>query len=282
MKQFDAWNMKLRKRLAIFAMLWALPGAVVAADGTPRELVLVQSGTLPIILTAPHGGRLAIPGIAPRNIAGKRGGGDGYVTGSDIDTDRLAQAIAAEIKALTGRDAYLVIALFERKYIDANRPSEIAFDNPAAAPYYNHYHQSIRGFVDEIRKTHRAGLLIDVHGQTKFPDSLVRGTINGRAVTRLIARAGIPAVTGASGLFGLLEQNGFRVFPDNSMPPTGRNEDGGFNGGFTTNHYGSHRSDGIDAVQFEFGSKYRQRPAIDPSAKNAAKAIVAFYEAHLK
>ena len=98
------------------------------------------------------------------------------------ETDRLALGIAARIKALTQRDVYLVVARFDRKYIDANRPPQRAFDQPAARPYYDAYHQAIRRFVDEIRARHPHGLLIDVHGQTKIPDALVRGTIDGRAV----------------------------------------------------------------------------------------------------
>ena len=47
-----------------FAVLAGPPAQ--AADKTPADLVLVQQGALPIILTAPHGGREAIPGIEPR------------------------------------------------------------------------------------------------------------------------------------------------------------------------------------------------------------------------
>jgi N-formylglutamate amidohydrolase len=174
------------------------------------------------------------------------------------------------------------VAHFNRKYIDANRPPRIAFDQPAARPYYDFYHQSIRRAVDEMRARHRHGLLIDVHGQHKIPDALVRGTINGRAVRRLLARAGVAAVTGPEGLFGQLERNGFRVFPDNNVPPAGRNEDAGFSGGYTTNLYGSHRADGIDAVQFEFGIQYRRKATIDGAIEGAAKAIVAFHDKYLK
>jgi N-formylglutamate amidohydrolase len=274
--------MVARRNLLKLPLLMGLPAVARAGGATPTELVLVQSGTLPIILTAPHGGQMAVPGIAPRNIEGKPKGGSSYVTDWDPETDRLAQGIAAGIETLTRQTPYLVVARFDRKYIDANRAPAIAFDNPAARPYYEHYHRSIRRFVDQVRANHAAGLLIDVHGQHKFPDSLVRGTINGRSVTRLIARAGFAAVTGPTGIFGLLERNGFRIFPANTVPPTGRNEDGGYNGGFTTNLYGSHRADGIDAVQFEFGSDYRKKSKLDDSIRAAARAVVAFHQAHLK
>ena len=80
----------------------------------PADLVLVRQGTLPIILTVPHGGRDVIPGVAPRDTAGKPSGGRGFVTGTDTNTDKLALGIAAEIKALTGKEPYLVMAKFRR------------------------------------------------------------------------------------------------------------------------------------------------------------------------
>lgn len=51
--------------------------------------------------------------------------------------------------------------------------------------------------------------------------------------------------------------------------------------GYTTSLYGSHRPEGIDAVQFEFGSRYRQQSEIDRTVKAAAAAIVGFYKRYL-
>ncbi len=269
-------------------LLWlaVLPGPLArSAEKTPADLVLVQQGALPIILTAPHGGREAIPGIEPRqdkaNVEAYRKWG-GFQPGGDTNTDSLAQGIAAEITKLTGKEPYLVVAKFLRKYIDANRPPELGLDSPKARPYYDFYHQSVRRFVDEIRRNYPAGLLIDVHGQVKDPDVIMRGTINGRAVERLLRHAGVQAVTGPNGLYGQLEANGFKVFPGNDVPPRGRSEDAGFNGGYTVSVYGSHNRTGIDAVAMEFGSRYRQKAVLDKSARDAAKAIAAFHEAYMK
>ena len=274
----------LSRRSALLAMIFAPSVAwpADAADVAPADLVLVRQGMLPIIITAPHGGREAIPGVAPRDTRGLPKGGRGYVTAGDTNTDRLAVGIAAGIKALTGKEPYLVLAKFQRKYVDPNRPPDIALDSPAARPYYDDYHQSVRRFVDEIRGTYPAGLLVDVHGQKKNPEALMRGTQNGRSIARLLARAGAPAMTGPNGLFGQLEADGFEVFPANDVPPDGTSENGGFNGGYTLTAYGSHNADGIDAVQMEFGSRYRRRDTVDTAAAAAAKAIVAFYEAYLK
>jgi len=271
--------------LALLVVLLNPP--VHAAGKTPADLVLVQRGALPIILTAPHGGREAIPGIEPRNIKEKahteawRKWGGAIATG-DPDTDTLAQGIAAELRKLTGKAPYLVVAKFQRKYIDANRPPELALDSPKARPYYDYYHRAIRHFVDAIRSSYPAGLLIDVHGQIKDRDVIMRGTINGRAVERLVRRAGVEAVTGPKGIYGQLEAKGFRIFPGNDVPPRGRSEDAGFNGGYTVFTYGSHNSNGIDAAQFEFGASYRQKAVLGQSARDVARAIAAFHEAYLK
>jgi len=252
-------------------------------EKAPADLVLVRRGTLPIIVTAPHGGREAIPAVEPRRAAGTTSGPWGGVhKGGDPNTDLLAQRIAAEITNLTGKDPYLVVVKFLRKYIDANRPPELALEDPRARPYYDYYHQSIRRFVDEVRHKYPAGLLIDVHGQDKGPDVVMRGTLNGRGVERLLRRAGVNAVTGPHGIFGQLETNGFKVFPGNEVPPQGHSEDAGFNGGYTVFTYGSHNRSGIDALQMEFGTRYRQKDVLDKSARAAASAIAEFYETYLR
>jgi hypothetical protein len=256
---------------------------VYPPDKAPADLILVRRGTLPIIVTAPHGGREAIPAVEPRRTEGTTSGPWGGVyKGGDPNTDRLAQGIAAEITKLTGKDPYLVVVKFLRKYIDANRPPELALEDPRARPYYDYYHQSIRRFVDDVRRTYPAGLLIDVHGQTKDPEVVMRGTLNGRGVERLLRRAGVDAVTGPQGVFGQLETNGFKVFPGNDVPPQGHSEDAGFNGGYTVFTYGSHNRSGIDALSMEFGTRYRQQAAVDKSARAAANAIAAFYETYLR
>ncbi|HTQ77558.1 MAG TPA: hypothetical protein VMI15_06010 [Burkholderiales bacterium] len=271
--------------LSLFPVL-LLGASVRAADDAPVSLVLAEQGTLPIILTVPHGGRQRIPGVEERDVRAKAGGRSkiwgGYVKSVDADTDILARRIAAEITRITGKSPYLVMAKFSRKYIDANRPPEMAFDDPAARPYYDYYHSSVRRFIDEIRGKYQAGLLIDVHGQSMNPAVVMRGTRNGSSVAQLLKRAGFPAVTGPDGIFGQLEANGFKVFPGNDVPTRGTFENAGLNGGYTVAIYGSDKADGIDSVQMEFGSKYRQHSALDQSGENAGRAIAHFYRAYLR
>ena len=271
--------MTVRRRFVGAAALLALPGALRAQSS---DLVIVEPGTLPVVLTAPHGGEEPVPGVAPRDIAGRPAGGSGYVITRDGGTEQLARGVAAEVRRITGQGVWLVAARFHRKYIDANRPPPIAFDSPAARPHYERYHEAVGRFVGEVRGRFAAGLLIDIHGQRKMPDDLMRGTLDGRSVSRLLARAGPAAIVGPRGLFGQLEHEGFRVFPGNHVPPSGAGEDPAFNGGYTVGRYGSHRAAGIDAVQCEFGARYRQSGELERSITRTARAIVAFVEAYLR
>jgi N-formylglutamate amidohydrolase len=274
----------LSRRSVVVAPIFAPIGVCTArAEGVaPADLVLVRFGALPIILTVPHGGREAIPGVAPRDTLGKPSGGQGFVTVTDTNTDRLALGIAGEIEALTGKEPYFVMAKFKRQFVDPNRPPEVAVDSPAAQPYYDYYHQAVRRFIDEVCGKYSAGLLVDVHGQMKDPTVVMRGTQNGRTVARLLARAGIPAVTGPNGIFGRLAANGLDVFPANDVAPEGSAENRGYSGGYTVGTYGSQNADGIDAVQMEFGTRYRHDRGLDLAARATGKALVAFYEAYLK
>jgi N-formylglutamate amidohydrolase len=115
--------------IAAILLLAALPLPVRSAEKAPADFVLLQQGTLPIILTAPHGGRDPVPGIPARDVSGK---GNRYVSSSDLNSDLIAQGIAEEIKELTGKTPYVVMARFQRKFIDPNRPPDIAYDSPAA------------------------------------------------------------------------------------------------------------------------------------------------------
>src|SRR5262245_15709108 len=97
-----------------------LTGAAQASD-----LVLAQAGELPVILTAPHGGRADVPGCEVRTAVGSR-----FVVTSDMNTDVLALSIAEELWRLTGKRPYVVVAKFHRKFIDANRSVGEAYGAP--------------------------------------------------------------------------------------------------------------------------------------------------------
>jgi N-formylglutamate amidohydrolase len=260
-------------RLLLLCFVALLPaGSALAGD-----LVLAEAGELPVILAAPHGGRGDVPGCAERTPTGAR-----FVNRPDENTDRLAQDIAAELKRLTGKAPYLVVARFHRKFIDANRRPDEAYGAAGCQAGYDDYHAAIRRFIDEMRAKHPRAMLFDVHGQAAYRDSILRGTRHGVTVEQLLARAGAAAVTGPVSVFGQFAAMGYRIAPPNDTSPTDRVETRNYTGGHTVELYGSHNADGIDAMQLEFGRDLRDRAVIDRTAKDTARAIAAFYERFLR
>ena len=251
----------------------ALVLAACAAPG-PEDLTFVQAGTVPIILTAPHGGSEAVPGVR-EEIA--------QAADRDVKTSQLVREVMDRVEGLVGGKPYVVIARFHRRDIDANRPEDRAFKDPDARPYYRAYHNAIRGFVDEARREYpRGAVLIDIHGQNKdgYRSVVCRGTRNVRTVTALIQRHGMAALTGPNSILGHLEASGYEVFPPND--PTGRViEEPCYNGGYTVVTYGSHNDDGVDAVQLEIGWYLRRDEARSRFAGALAEAIAAFHGEYL-
>jgi N-formylglutamate amidohydrolase len=217
------------------------------------ELVAIQAGELPIILSAPHGGTREIAGVPPREGTGLPTGGSGFVTGRDVGTAELAQEVAAAVERRFGKKPYFVIAHSHRKYLDPNRPPHIAYEDPDAKPAYDRYHGTVAGYCRDVQQKFRTGLLLDIHGQSSAKDTVFRGTKNGLTVSLLRERYGDAAHDGPESLFALLKSRGWKVHPD---PFDGR-EQSGFTGGYIVQTYGSHQGYGIDAMQLEFGMDYR-------------------------
>lgn len=238
----------------------------------PDELVTVQRGSIPIIITAPHGGSVRVPGSADRT----RG-----VLVRDVNTAEIAQLVAQRLTARLGGKPYLVVAQFSRKDADANRAPDEAFENDAARRQYEAFHRYVRQCVDECRRDHPAAILIDLHGQVREPEAVVRGTRNGLTVSALVKRRGEAAVTGPRSIFGALKASGYRVIPDVDAdePEPNLGRETFFDGGFIVARYGSHNADGVDAVQIELGAMRSNRPW--QTAADLADAIATFSRAYL-
>jgi N-formylglutamate amidohydrolase len=241
-----------------------------------EKLVLVHKGTMPIILSAPHGGLDGIPGVSERKGDGLVKGPSGFFTGRDTNTDRLALDIADALEAKMGKKPYVVIAKFHRKYIDANRPEGVGLESPKAKPIYEGYHRALRDACKEVQRKWGRGLLLDVHGQGSAADTIFRGTKNGTTVKLLVDRFGEKAHNGPRSFFGLLETAGLKGFPLD-----GSKERSGFTGGYIVQSYGSHTGYGIDAIQLEFGGDFRAMDKTKDTAVKLANAVDAYAKLYL-
>lgn len=252
-----------------------------APASQPANYLTAQPGELPILITAPHGGRLRIPGVESRtgaNMPAKRGAKNNFSIAFDRNTDQLAFALADEIEQRTGKRPYLIVAHFTRRHIDANRTAEEAYENPRAGLLYDQYHGAIQAFRNQILKDFGRGLMIDLHGHGGDPLAIIRGTADGQTVRNLITFHGKDALTGPDGLLGPLEAAGHKVVPPHGSEDR---ENPSLNGGFTVREYGSFRGGSFDAVQFELGMSFRRPETIPGFASDLADATVGFANRYL-
>lgn len=238
-----------------------------------QKFFTLWAGMLPIILSAPHGGRQPIPGVLARRGIGIAQ----FTTERDSNTDELAQQIAAQLVKRLGSKPFLIVAEFERKYVDANRPSKDAYESAAAKIYYDAYHRALQSACEQVRRDWGRGLLLDIHGQGAETETIFRGTDNGKSVTVLERRFGREALTGERSILGQLKLRGYKI-----APSLGENdEERRYIGGYTTRTYGSHKETGIDAIQLEFGTSLRARANLGRMATDVAEAIFVFAQAYL-
>lgn len=257
---------RFRRRLIVVVWLVAGLGLIAGPLGA-GEWLTVRIGTMPVVLSAPHGGDRPMPHIPVR----QRSDLPKFQTVRDERTTELTEKLAETLAEELGRQPYLVILRAERKYVDVNRPAEHAYEAEPAQAVYEAYHHALRKACDEIRAKWKHGLLLDVHGQTLEDRVIFRGTHNLETITALRQRAG-PEVYRQ--LDRALEQQGFRV-----LPPAEERETR-FTGGYIVQTYGSHHPDGIDAIQWEFGSELRQKEVLDQTARQAGKALAEFVRQH--
>ncbi len=272
----DGMKAILRKACYGCAVLfvWATTSTTIAAAEPSDLLIDVQRGTLPIVMSAPHGGTIDAPGVPHRkNIDAER-----FVTGIDGNTLELAHKIADAVEKELGGKPYFTFARFRRRHLDANRSAEHAYEVPAAKLYYDEYHGTLTEFCREVQNKFGAGLFIDVHGQNAYPDEVLVGTVGGETVKLLRQRFGDESLVGRNGVVGFLRSAGLKTMP--AIDATEFNLPR-FNGGYTVQSYGSHKPIGIDAVQFEYGGTYRQTEKLDDTAKRTAAAIAKFYREYL-
>ncbi|MBC7966649.1 MAG: ThuA domain-containing protein [Fuerstia sp.] len=252
------------------AVRWA-----AARRSEKPDLIIFQQGDLPVVISAPHGGSLQFPGVEPRKGEGMETGAAGFRVVRDGGTEELALEVARQLAVrMQGTPSY-VISRVHRRYVDFNRPPDIAVEDPQARVVYDQYHAALREAVRAIREKHPSGLLIDIHGQGSSAATAYRGTNNGLTVSGMKLKHGEPFLHGPTSLPGLLKKHGWTVHPD----PFDGKEQAGFTGGYIVKTYGSHHPDGIEAMQWELGADYRKTAVRERVAKELADSIAEYFDA---
>jgi N-formylglutamate amidohydrolase len=265
-----------------FALLVLLLPPLALAPATsdppkPEDLVTVQKGTLPVIISAPHGGRKKVPDVPERVGTGLTN----FHTVRDENTAELTEKFVAELeKALDGKP-WVVIARFERKYLDVNRAPEEGYENEKAKPYYTAYHDALAAACKAVKEKFGRGILLDIHGNAVYPNAICRGTQNLKTVALLKEREGMVAIRGKNSILGRMERFGYKVVPSTDSDDKTK-EESKFTGGHIVATYGSHTAFAIDAIQLEFGTAFRDKGKYPTTAKDLAEAVRVFHDEYLK
>jgi N-formylglutamate amidohydrolase len=264
----------------LLALFGLLPGSLAAPiESKPEDFVTVQKGTLPIIVSAPHGGRKKVPDVPERLGFGV----PNFATVLDTNTAELTEKFVSELQKHLDGKPWVVIARFERKYLDVNRPRDQSYESEKAKPYYDAYHDPLEAACKAVKEKFGRGILLDIHGQGEFPGTICRGTQNGKTVMLLKDRFGSPSLVGKKSILGLLQQSRYKIFPSCDADLKTK-EDARFSGGYIVGNYGSHTGYAIDAIQLEFGSYLREKDK-EKYAKTAidlADAVAIFHDEYLK
>jgi N-formylglutamate amidohydrolase len=244
--------------------------AILCLASFKSDLVEVVDGDLPIVITAPHGGVLPIPGADERKDTTL----PQFVTVLDTRTDDLARETAKQVEKEFGKKPFVIIARFARKYADANRPAKYGTESEAARLVHAEYHEAVRKAVDAVRTKFGKGIFVDIHGQAADKETVFRGTQNLKTVTGVTDES----LFGPKSFLGMLESQGIKVFP--TMKDAHEKENPKFDGGYTVQSYGLGHDNGILAIQLEFGGSYRTVKAIPETAKKLALALKSHVDSH--
>lgn len=237
-------------------------GQETAVPADPAGFVIVEMGTLPVVISVPHGGTSVIPEVPELPW------GSGVVEAGTLE---LARAIQVELQARTGQRARLVASMASRKQVDPDRPVREGSGHPAAGAVYARYHEAVAAAVQTARSQCPAGaLLVDLHGQGVEVGSILRQTQNGRS-------AELDLLLGPGGFLASLADGGLALFPTQPRDLEAREPESGY----LLDAFGIQAPGGIQAVHLALGMEFRATPkAREAAAARVAQAIVAHLRAH--
>ena len=266
-----------------------------------EEYIEYHSGSLPIILSAAHGGWKE-PAEIPDRTQG--------TTQIDTNTYHLTKVIMDTLTARFGGKPHVVLCLLERLKLDANREElEAAEGNVYAERAWEEYHHYLDIAKELVTVNHGSGIVFDIHGHGKNPNGyydlrtwlgyLIKGheldlpdeELNTvafkdkssiKALADSSAFAFVNIVHGETSLGTILDSLGYECVPSVNDPgPAGSRY---FSGGYITARHGSRDGGVISAIQVEL-----PQPGIRDTEENwsiyasvFATAINTYYGHHLE
>lgn len=225
-------------------------------------------GTLPLIISAPHGGYLS-PDVIPDRTCG-----DAVYT-NDAYTQELAREIYQSVYDRFGCYPHLVINRLDRAKLDANRDLfEGACGNDSAKQAWNDFNDLLDSAEAAVMQQYGKGFYIDLHGhghaiqrlelgyllyaeelqltdaELNFDPYLGYSSIQHLAETHPLGFTHAELLRGAEALGTMFELAGYPSVPaqGDPFPAPG---DPYFSGGYNTAERSSYSGGTIDGVQIE-------------------------------
>lgn len=180
-----------------------------------------------LLLTCPHGGKnddgisrnppiiRRVDNLDDTTCPTKEG--QGFNDVNDALTKELTIAIANHIRNLSGKDPYLELAEFNRRWIDYNRKEECAYVGPnsSADGEYDKYHNGISQKIEEMlsQDDNSLAFLFDIHGtdEERYPNDRFIELLIGTDQTRSRQALTDDYFWGDNGLIHLLDTKGIRL-----------------------------------------------------------------------
>ncbi|QOD62186.1 T9SS type A sorting domain-containing protein [Polaribacter haliotis] len=135
----------------------AFPG-VSQYQNSSKKYIEYIPGTMPVIISAPHGGRLEPSELSTRSCGTNE---------MDDNTDVLIKEIQKKCFDQFGMYPYIIINNLHRKKLDPNRNESVATcNNSTTKTYYDAFHNFIDQASADINAKFGKGLYIDLHGQS--------------------------------------------------------------------------------------------------------------------
>lgn len=255
------------------------------------------AGSLPVVISAPHGGSLTPAEIPDRGVG---------TSVRDTNTEELVRAIRQAFIDRTGRAPSIVINRLRRTKLDANREIvEAADGNPYAERAWYEWHAYLEAAKRAATEAgpDGAALYLDIHGHGHTIPRIEMGYLlaptdlalpnDGLGQPAIIAKSSIRGlaqndgqrfvelIRGQTSLGELLAQRGYPAVPSASDPYPGA--DPYFTGGYNTQRHGSRDGGSVNAIQLELNYAGIRDTESDRQqfAAVLSAAIEDWFDAHL-
>jgi hypothetical protein len=261
----------------------AQPAAPVYGE---KKYIEYTAGDLPLVISAPHGGR-----ETPEEITTREKG----VVQMDANTQEVARAVVAEFTKRTGQRPHLVVCRLHRQKLDVNREIvEAAAGNAAAEKAWTEYHAYLEQALAAAVQQSGKAFYIDLHGQSHpdkrielgylhdaslyaKPDEVLNGeaTIAASSLRKVMAvskHSYVDLLRGPMSLGALLQARGFACTPSPERPVPNIPY---FRGGYSVRRHAFNDAP-VAGLQIEMNSE-----GVRDTAENRAKFAQALADALL-